>query len=529
MSYLELLSLSREPFSNSPDPEAFYAAETHSLCLNRLEIAIRLKRGLNVVLGDVGTGKSTLCRKLVQTLSEKPGFTVFCLLDGGAESAASFLKILCTHFGVTWDGTDTAQAIEQIENRVLKLALEDKRQLVLLIDEGQKLTPEALEVLRVLLNFETNTEKLLQIIIFAQPEFRSVMDSMPNFRDRVNECLTLTALPEKEAVALLEHRLALSGGDAARKLFTPAAMKALYKAGNGRPRPMIRLAHQALLGMIMTNKKAVDAKLVKAQAQRNNENPATSHKSRAPRIAAITLVVAAALLGTALTLILNPQILPVAWQEKLATVYSTLQKNAAPVTKTPSDASLSQAAPAAATIENAFARTTADAALPAIELEIGQTSVAPAQTPTLGTAKLTKAITFSEAAVLFYGTTEAQEALQEANPGTALKRDEFVLPELAFRTPDYLLKNSQLSLAEFDSVQEALDALPALTTLQPRLAARRDPAGNLKFHLMARTSFSKPQNAWTWLAQKKPTAPVAPKILPPFGRTEYALYAFPER
>ena len=90
MSYLELLSLTREPFSNSPDPDAYYAAETHSLCLNRLEIAIRLKRGLNGVLGEVGTGKCTLCRKLVKTLSEKPDFTVYCLLDGGAERAASF-------------------------------------------------------------------------------------------------------------------------------------------------------------------------------------------------------------------------------------------------------------------------------------------------------------------------------------------------------------------------------------------------------------------------------------------------------
>ena len=127
MSYLELLSLTREPFSNSPDPDAYYAAETHSLCLNRLEIAIRLKRGLNVVLGEVGTGKSTLCRKLVKTLSEKPDFTVFCLLDGGAESAASFLKTLCTHFGVEWDGKDTAEAIDKIEGKVLKLALEEKR------------------------------------------------------------------------------------------------------------------------------------------------------------------------------------------------------------------------------------------------------------------------------------------------------------------------------------------------------------------------------------------------------------------
>ncbi len=109
-----------------------------------------------------------------------------------------------------------------------------------------------------------------------------------------------------------------------------------------------------------------------------------------------------------------------------------------------------------------------------------------------------------------------------------MKLREVVLPELAFRTPDYLLKNSQLAFAEYDTMQAAYEALPALAPLEPRLAARRDASEQLKFYLLARTSFSKPERAWQWLAQKKPPVEIEPKILPPYGRMENALYAFPE-
>ena len=97
-SYLELLNLTREPFSNSPDPDAYYRTPTHEDCLNRLEIAIRLRRGLNVVLGEVGTGKSTLCRCLLRSLNEQSGIDVFLLLDAGFEDADEFVRHLCELF-----------------------------------------------------------------------------------------------------------------------------------------------------------------------------------------------------------------------------------------------------------------------------------------------------------------------------------------------------------------------------------------------------------------------------------------------
>ena len=184
-SYLELLNLTREPFSNSPDPDAYYRTPTHEDCLNRLEIAIRLRRGLNVVLGEVGTGKSTLCRCLLRSLNEQSGIDVFLLLDAGFEDADEFVRHLCELFAGQRppEGVARRECISVIQNRVFDKALEQNRNLVLFIDEGQKLSPAALEVLRELLNFETNTEKLLQIVIFGQPELAQLIEAALHARE----------------------------------------------------------------------------------------------------------------------------------------------------------------------------------------------------------------------------------------------------------------------------------------------------------------------------------------------------------
>ena len=206
-SYLELLNLTREPFSNSPDPDAYYRTPTHEDCLNRLEIAIRLRRGLNVVLGEVGTGKSTLCRCLLRSLNEQSGIDVFLLLDAGFEDADEFVRHLCELFAGQRppEGVARRECISVIQNRVFDKALEQNRNLVLFIDEGQKLSPAALEVLRELLNFETNTEKLLQIGIFGQPELAQIIEGMPNFKDRINEYLYLKPLSMRESIRICQE------------------------------------------------------------------------------------------------------------------------------------------------------------------------------------------------------------------------------------------------------------------------------------------------------------------------------------
>ena len=271
MSYLELLNRTREPFSNSPDPDAYYRTPTHEACLHRLEIAIRLRRGLNVVLGEVGTGKSTLCRCLLRALGGEERMDVFLLLDPGFEDADAFVRHLCELLTGQRPPEETARrdCVSLIQNRVFDRALNEGRNLVLFIDEGQKLAPAALEVLRELLNFETNTEKLLQIVIFGQPELAPIIEGMPNFKDRINEYLSLKPLSMRESVRLVRHRLRLAGGQAAERLFSLASLIALHRVSKGRPRQLMRLGHQMLLSLLVSNRRRVTAGMVRAQAARS--------------------------------------------------------------------------------------------------------------------------------------------------------------------------------------------------------------------------------------------------------------------
>ncbi|BFR47974.1 AAA family ATPase [Nitratidesulfovibrio sp. HK-II] len=331
MNYLELLGLSREPFSTSPDPLSYYRAPGHELCLHRLEIAVRLRRGLNVVLGEVGTGKSTLCRCLLRAFAEQPEVTAHLILDPGFASAEAFALHLCEllagpsaspaaspaggtsakaaaadtvnapdagigsmreddGFGPTpahitvssapahapGDAARAApgselrrEAVERIQTALLRLTQEQGRIVVLCIDEGQKLLPECLEVLRELLNFETNTEKLLQIILFGQRELEDTIAALPNFRDRINEYLPLRPLSPRETIRLVRHRLRLAGGPAGERLFTLPALLAVHRATGGYPRKIMRLCHQLVMNLLINNRRRVTWREVNAFASRD--------------------------------------------------------------------------------------------------------------------------------------------------------------------------------------------------------------------------------------------------------------------
>ena len=168
MSYYENLQLKKEPFSTSPDPEFLYRSSEHNAALKRLEIAIRLKRGLSVILGDVGTGKTTLSRALLQEFSQDHDFIFHMILDPTYNSEFQFLETLVNTFQITPNARTTHDYKEEIEKYLFKKGVDENKTIVLLIDEGQKLASNFLEELRTLLNYETNEYKLLQLIIMIQ-------------------------------------------------------------------------------------------------------------------------------------------------------------------------------------------------------------------------------------------------------------------------------------------------------------------------------------------------------------------------
>lgn len=273
MEYFRILELKHEPFSNSPEPDFLYLSENHRECLQKLELAIRLRRGLNVVLGQVGTGKTTICRQLLiklQQFNDRDNqFTIQLILDPGFSSPLEFLSAVASGFGVAQEGeTGTEwQLKERIKNFLFQRAVEEGKIVLLLIDEGQKLPPYCLEKLREFLNYETNEFKLLQIVIFAQKEFSRLLEDHQNFADRINQLLYLKPLGLRETRKLINHRLALAGaGEAIPSFFSIRSCWTIWRKSAGYPRRIISLCHQIMLALIVSNKKKATPALVKACA-----------------------------------------------------------------------------------------------------------------------------------------------------------------------------------------------------------------------------------------------------------------------
>jgi len=258
MEYYQLLNLSKEPFSNSPSPELLYPSREHVGCLQKLELSIRLRRGLNVVVGDIGTGKTTLCRQLIRRFAADEDLETHLILDPTFGTPEEALSTLAALFGLSTDAESeesSRQIKEKVQNYLFQRGVEENKTVVLIIDEGQKVPEFCLEILRELLNYETNEFKLLQIVIFAQSEFQRTLSKYPNFADRINFYHTLAPLGFFETRNLIKFRLnQAKEGYKEPKLFTSLGILAVYRATGGYPRRIIHLCHRVLMTMIIQNR-----------------------------------------------------------------------------------------------------------------------------------------------------------------------------------------------------------------------------------------------------------------------------------
>jgi len=266
MEYYKLIGLDKEPFSNSPDPGLFFRSASHGECLNLLEIGIRLRRGLHVVCGEVGTGKTTLSRMLIRSLSEDSSIKVLLILDPQFESSYEFTSSIYSELFNTIHSPNLTrrELLERIKKEIHRISLYDNKNIVFIIDEGQGLNIDSIETIREILNFETNSEKLVQFVIFAQNEFFALIDKTENFKDRINELIVIDRLSFEETRELIQWRIAASGHTAPTKIFPKRTCKAIYKITKGRPRQTIKICHKALVNTILNNKDFVSSKIVKS-------------------------------------------------------------------------------------------------------------------------------------------------------------------------------------------------------------------------------------------------------------------------
>jgi general secretion pathway protein A len=262
MSYFKVLGFDKEPFSTSPDPAFFYLSKEHETALTNILIELRLKRGLSVILGDVGTGKTSLSRKLIQELKAREDFTFNIILDPSFENEYLFLSSLVKNFDINNNIGTSAPTIldlrELLERFLFQKGITENKTVTLIIDEAQKLSESSLEILRVLLNYETNEFKLLQLILLGQLELYSKIMNITNFFDRISFKYTLNPLDFYETKEMIAFRLRQAGYKASIQLFLDDAIKEIHQYTRGYPRQITMLCHKALKNLVLKNKFVVD-------------------------------------------------------------------------------------------------------------------------------------------------------------------------------------------------------------------------------------------------------------------------------
>lgn len=263
MSYYKALGLHREPFSLSPDPGLFYRSAEHLSALERLEFTIRMRRGLSLVLGDVGTGKTTVGRVLIQSFREEKDVEFHLILNPLYQSEFQFLEALCRMFGVAGGGRSTMDCLDALQGHLYENGVTRGKTTVLLIDEGQNLTANLIEVLRSLLNYETNEHKLLQLVVLAQLEALPKLNRVSNFMDRVNMKYIINPLREEETRRMVEFRLK-EAGLAGPGLFTGEAVRLVHEKTLGYPRRINRLCQRSLEYVVGRGKSVVDGDVVRS-------------------------------------------------------------------------------------------------------------------------------------------------------------------------------------------------------------------------------------------------------------------------
>ncbi|MEM1355938.1 MAG: AAA family ATPase [Planctomycetota bacterium] len=250
--YLSYYQLETAPFENTPDPRFFYASDQHREALAAIEYSIRLRKGIVLVTGAIGSGKTTVARAMFKRCDKD---ATIVQLAHGHRSADELLGHLARMLGIdTGPDPDHAALLEALKHKLMQCAHEG-RPVVLFVDEAQTLSDDALEELRLLSNFDTDTFKLLQLVLVGQPELRDRLSTqrMAPLRQRVVIARRLQPLSCIETAAYIQHRLEIASIDpgALHVRFEPGAIDAIQQFTGGLPRLInVVCDHCLLLGLV---------------------------------------------------------------------------------------------------------------------------------------------------------------------------------------------------------------------------------------------------------------------------------------
>jgi general secretion pathway protein A len=260
--YLAFFGIAEKPFAITPDPRYLYLSARHADALAHLVYGIREAGGFIQLTGEVGTGKTTTIRSL---LARAPKNAEIALILNPRLSAGEFLLALCEELGLGTDEGAAGNTKELVDllNRYLLRAHAQGRRVVLIVDEAQNLDPEVLEYIRLLTNLETETQKLLQIILIGQPELRKLLarEDLRQLAQRITGRYHLDPLSRQETAAYVRHRMRVAGATA--DIFTRGALREVYNISRGIPRVINIICDRALLGAYTQDLHQVPAALVR--------------------------------------------------------------------------------------------------------------------------------------------------------------------------------------------------------------------------------------------------------------------------
>jgi type II secretory pathway predicted ATPase ExeA len=262
MTYYQHFGMHREPFGTTPDPEMFYRTLGHEDCYERLKLALALRRGLSVIIGDVGYGKTTIKVALLQELAPDPAREVGVVNNPrDCRTDVQFLRSVLEQFGISANGR-TALELTTEFLRFLEVMHVAGRRPLLVIDEGQHLSGSHLEILRTFLSFETPAQKLIDIVIFAQPELEEKILRKRNLAQRVGMDHKLNPLNRKDTALMIAHRLRAAGRSPdAPPLFTEEALDVIYDRSRGIPRAITNICADCLVEAVYLGRERVEGAL----------------------------------------------------------------------------------------------------------------------------------------------------------------------------------------------------------------------------------------------------------------------------
>ncbi len=263
--YLKFFGLNEKPFAITPDPRYLYLSERHAEALAHLMYGINESGGFVQLTGEVGTGKTTIVRSL---LAQAPRDAEIALILNPKMTAPEFLLTICEELGIEVPGSSShslKDLVDILSRHLLEAHAAGKR-VVLVVDEAQNLSPEVLEQVRLLTNIETNTQKLLQIILIGQPELRELLarNELRQLAQRITGRYHLDPLSREETTAYVRHRLRVAG--ATSDILSAWALRDTFRLSRGVPRVINVLSDRALLGAYSLDRHRVTGALVRRAA-----------------------------------------------------------------------------------------------------------------------------------------------------------------------------------------------------------------------------------------------------------------------